>query len=105
MPKTKTNAIQTAFAEKCDGQPLYQAIDALLNLDIPAKGRIAHHIRTGRINHALSLCAAGQQLLWQKVWDRSGAAILDQLRLLARVEALLRSAMNNGKTESIGGTM
>lgn len=83
---------------------LGQAIDALLNLDIPAKGRIAHHIRTGRLQRALALCGKGRYLLWQKVWERNAPAMLDQVRLLGQVEALLHSAMTNGKMETVGGS-
>lgn len=73
-------------------QPAHQSIIDLVNqLDIPAKGRIAHHIRTGRIARALHLCAAAQLFLWQKVWKGGGSLLLEQVRALSRLENLLRS--------------
>lgn len=69
---------------------LRQILDVLLHLDIPAKGRIAHHVRMGRLHRALVLCGRGQQILWQKAWKRAAVpGILDQLQLLSHVERLL----------------
>jgi hypothetical protein len=101
---TKQRKAEATHSEPRIPQALRQALDALLNLDIPAKGRIAHHIRMGRFNRALALCATGQHLLWQKVWERSAPAMLEQVRLLSQVELILRGAMDNGKSELIGGT-
>lgn len=70
---------------------LLQALAALPGLDIPAKGRIAHHIRTGRIHRALALCAAGQLFIWQNIWVSAKPFLLDQLYLLGRVETLLKT--------------
>jgi len=81
-PKSKLNA---AIAE---------ALRVIPHLDIPAKGRIVHHIRTGRIQRALALCAAGQLFIWKRIWTGAGASFLDQLNLLARLEELLRAETN-----------
>ncbi len=72
-------------------QTLTAAIEALPALDIPAKGRIAHHIRTGRIPQALALCAAGQLFIWKHIWAGARPFLLDQLSLLKQIETLLRT--------------
>lgn len=75
---------------------LSTALDRLLQLDIPAKGRIAHHIRNGRINRALALCAQGRVYLWKRVWQhRALPAILDQVQLLCQLEKLLIQESHN----------
>lgn len=70
---------------------LKAAIDALPAIDIPAKGRIAHHIRTGRIHRAIALCGAGQLFIWQNIWGGAGHFLLEQLNALKQVESLLRT--------------
>ena len=70
---------------------LKAAIDALPAIDIPAKGRIAHHIRTGRIHQAIALCSAGQLFIWQHIWGGAGHFLLEQLNALKQIENLLRS--------------
>lgn len=78
-------------ANKPGTDPLQFAIQSLLGLDIPAKGRIAHHIRTGRLERAIGLCAAGQLFLWKRIWINAGRPTLfDQLAKLKQVERLLR---------------
>jgi hypothetical protein len=77
-------------------QALKAAIEALPGLDIPAKGRIAHHIRTGRLNQAIALCGAGQLFIWQNIWINARPFLLEQLNVLKHVESMLRSEV--GKT-------
>lgn len=81
--------------------PLQYAIQALPALDIPAKGRIAHHIRRGRIDRAIALCAAGQLHLWKHIWANArSVSVLDQLSRLKQVEDLLRAYAGYGPAAS-----
>lgn len=71
--------------------PLQFALQSLPFIDIPAKGRIGHHIRKGRLDRAIALCAAGQLTLWKRVWvSARSVSLLEQLARLKQVEALLR---------------
>jgi hypothetical protein len=72
------------------------ALQAQPLLDIPAKGRIAHHIRTGRLERAIALCAAGHLFLLKKIWIGARPLLLDQLNQLKQVEALLRREAGYG---------
>ena len=87
-------------AEKLPGA-LGQILDSLLKLDIPAQGRIAHHIRTGRLHQAVALIGQGQTALWKRVWlHHAVPGILEQLRLLRQVERLLIRESRNMSTNS-----
>jgi len=65
------------------------ALNLLPAIDIPAKGRIAHHIRTGRFQQALALLNAGQFTLWKSVWGGAKPFLQEQLSLLKQLETLL----------------
>ena len=80
-----------------------QALALLTRLDIPAKGRIAHHIRTGRIAQALNLCAGAQLYLWRKIWSGAGNSLLEQVNALGQLEAMLRGESANIKEQFLQG--
>lgn len=73
---------------------LGQAIQTLIQVDIPAKGRIAHHIRTGRLQQALRLCDEGRKVLSKKLFGRCQSAIRHELQLLGQIEQLLQSSLH-----------
>ena len=79
-----------------------RAISLLTTLDIPAKGRIAHHIRTGRISNALSLCVGAQQFLWRRIWKGATDSLLEQMYALDRLVVMLRGADEKNQL-SLGG--
>lgn len=73
---------------------LSQAIQTLVRVNIPAKGRIAHHIRTGRLQQALRLCDEGRKVLSKKLLGRCQSAIRHELQLLGQIEQLLQSSIH-----------
>ena len=75
---------------------LEAVLQALPFLDIPAKGRIAHHIRTGRLERAIELCAVARLFLWKLVWTKYRPILLEQLNQLKHVESLLRMEAGHG---------
>ncbi len=104
--KTQTITLQAQgvdpdYLANPSSDPLQYAIQALPELDIPAKGRIAHHIRRGRIDRAIALCAAGQLHLWENIWKNArNMSVLEQLSRLKQVEALLRAYAGYGPAAS-----
>jgi len=79
-------------------EPLQAALRAIVSLDIPAKGRIAHHIRTGRLDQAIELCASGRRFLWGLIHRSArGIAIMEQLEKLKQLEQTLRSYAGHGR--------
>jgi hypothetical protein len=89
MKTTVRKPTRISAGEPRENTPLGRALHLIASLDIPAKGRIAHHLRTGRIPRAMTLMSSARLLLWRRLWLAADKHLVDQVGLLARLESVL----------------